>query len=299
MSSIECLPIVLGMNDSGSLLCYFGHHKCASSWFYAILRSVCLELGRQMLSQEEVPGDEVDLISHCRQNGISFLVLRFVELGLVRRLPEDFRGFHVIRDPRDILVSAYFSHRFSHPTNVWPELKKMRSELEKLSEEDGLIWEFEFLEHVFAVMEKWDYGDPRVLELKMEEVTVHPYSHILRIFDHLGLLNKGEYRDPEKLVYFLKSAVNKVMSRLDFVSPKRRLFTGRIPAERLLGITFQQRFEKLSGGRAQGQENVNQHYRKGVAGDWKNHFTPKVTEKFKQRYNRVLVATGYENDDKW
>ena len=31
----------------------------------------------------------------------------------------EFRGIHLIRDPRDIVVSGYFSHLKTHPENEW------------------------------------------------------------------------------------------------------------------------------------------------------------------------------------
>jgi Sulfotransferase domain len=59
------------------------------------------------------------------------------------------------------------------------------------------------------------------------------------------------------------------------------------------------RFEALSGGRSPGAENLEMHYRKGIAGDWKNHFTKKVKEAFKRRYGKLLVLGGYEADLQW
>jgi Sulfotransferase domain len=59
------------------------------------------------------------------------------------------------------------------------------------------------------------------------------------------------------------------------------------------------RFEALTGGRSRGQEDVGSHERKGVAGDWRNHFTSRVTREFKARFGELLVATGYEKDLNW
>jgi len=52
-------------------------------------------------------------------------------------------------------------------------------------------------------------------------------------------------------------------------------------------------------GRERGEEDPRSHYRKGVAGDWKNHFTDKVKDEFKKKYGQLLVDTGYENDLSW
>jgi lipopolysaccharide transport system ATP-binding protein len=59
------------------------------------------------------------------------------------------------------------------------------------------------------------------------------------------------------------------------------------------------RFEKLTGGRSRGEEDVTSHERKGVAGDWRNHFTERVKREFKARYGDLLIATGYEKDHAW
>jgi hypothetical protein len=64
-------------------------------------------------------------------------------------------------------------------------------------------------------------------------------------------------------------------------------------------VTARHSFEKLSGGREPGQEDVKSHYRKGVHGDWRNHFTPAITRRFKALYGDLLVVGGYEKDASW
>ena len=59
------------------------------------------------------------------------------------------------------------------------------------------------------------------------------------------------------------------------------------------------RFEKLSNGRPRGSEDVQAHLRKGVAGDWRSGFTPKVKRAFKERYNEALLACGYVHNSDW
>jgi hypothetical protein len=74
-----------------------------------------------------------------------------------------------------------------------------------------------------------------------------------------------------------------------------------LPASRdYLGkVVAANRFEARTGGRKPGAEDLGSHERKGVAGDWKNHFTDRVAKAFKERYGELLVATGYEADDRW
>jgi lipopolysaccharide transport system ATP-binding protein len=59
------------------------------------------------------------------------------------------------------------------------------------------------------------------------------------------------------------------------------------------------RFERLTGGRPRGQEDRSAHERKGVAGDWRNHFTGQLARQFKDRFGELLVQTGYEKDGRW
>jgi lipopolysaccharide transport system ATP-binding protein len=72
-----------------------------------------------------------------------------------------------------------------------------------------------------------------------------------------------------------------------------------VPARRVREAVLACRFAQLAGGRARGEENLEAHERKGVVGDWRNHFTDRVTRAFKARFGDLLVATGYEKDLHW
>jgi hypothetical protein len=56
----------------------------------------------------------------------------------------------------------------------------------------------------------------------------------------------------------------------------------------------QNTFAKLSGGRKQGQEKKNSFFRKGKAGDWKNHFTQEQADKFMDVAGDWFARHGYE-----
>jgi lipopolysaccharide transport system ATP-binding protein len=58
------------------------------------------------------------------------------------------------------------------------------------------------------------------------------------------------------------------------------------------------RFEARTG-RKPGSENARSHQRKGIAGDWRNHFTDKVRAEFKRCYGSLLIANGYEKHSNW
>lgn len=61
---------------------------------------------------------------------------------------------------------------------------------------------------------------------------------------------------------------------------------------RLVAALDQRSFDNLSG-RSKGADSSGSHYRKGVAGDWKSHFTPAIADEFIRRYDDLLIRTGY------
>lgn len=56
---------------------------------------------------------------------------------------------------------------------------------------------------------------------------------------------------------------------------------------------------KTKTGRTPGEEDLGSHMRKGIVGDWRNHFTPRVRDCFKTRYADLLQKLGYEPTQEW
>ena len=71
-----------------------------------------------------------------------------------------------------------------------------------------------------------------------------------------------------------------------------------VSKEHLGEIIARNSFQARSG-RPQGSEDVSSHYRKGIAGDWRNHFTDRITREFKERFGKTLIRFGYEKDLNW
>ena len=65
----------------------------------------------------------------------------------------------------------------------------------------------------------------------------------------------------------------------------------------------QSSFRRMSGGRSPGEEDNNSVFRKGIAGDWVDYFSPSLKEYFKTtqsgRWNRLLIDYGYETNTNW
>lgn len=78
-----------------------------------------------------------------------------------------------------------------------------------------------------------------------------------------------------------------------------RLFDLPDDSDTIQSIVDAHRFENLSGGRSRGEDGDESFFRKGVAGDWKNHFTSDLKRLYKERAGQALVEFGYEMDLDW
>ncbi len=172
--------------------------------------------------------------------------------------PKDYRAFFVMRDPRDIVVSWYFSMKHSHTANN--AIDRTRSKLNSMSAEEGMLKAIDVLDKtgVFMALSSWGNGyqnDKNVRLFRFEDLTgPDNIDAFLELFEHCCIpLNR-----------------NKTKSILKDLS-----------------------FEKLAG-RQQGTEDIKSHYRKGVAGDWKNHFTPEISSQFSSTTGDLLTVLGYE-----
>jgi len=174
-------------------------------------------------------------------------------------LPADARRFVVIRDLRDTLVSAYFSLKVSH-NPVDSHMARYRAMLTTLGQEEALLKMIrQVCVRIAAIQQSWLDGPDEVL--RYEDLLV---------------------RDEEILARVLLE--------------RCRLPTTR---ERFHEVISANRFEARTGGRKPGAEDLASHERKGVAGDWKNHFTDRIARAFKERYGPLLIVSGYERDDRW
>jgi len=153
--------------------------------------------------------------------------------------------------------------------------------------------ELEFSECYLRQMAEWDYDQPNVKEMKFEAFTQTPCDHMLAALDWIGLLNDADFTVGRRI----EEVWNAINTRLHALCrsrfPRIRVPRRAIPAYRVLWTTHERRFERLSRGRAPGEEDAGSHYRKGVSGDWANHFTPRVEVAFHERYPNILERTGY------
>ena len=231
---------------------FLGHHKCATHWIRWFLFHLApyvqcgyaVERGRAFAD-----------FTSWRPSPTMVLNVN-ADVQVLESLPASARAFHLVRDPRDALVSEYFSRKKSHA--VWsPWHREMRAYLNEHDMDDGLIYLMD--QHIyFMQMEGWRLGeDERVLDVRYEDLLRDPFEGFSEILRHLRMSVSDKI-------------LRKVIDRCSF--------------------------ERLSGGRTRGSEDSGHHYRKGVAGDWVNYMPREgeVYTQFLRRFGSLMENLGYE-----
>ncbi|MGB5832307.1 MAG: sulfotransferase domain-containing protein [Thiohalocapsa sp.] len=273
---------------------FFGHHKAATSWVIKILSDLAHLNGFRIETINTAGELNQAILDRLASGETQFLAFRNADPAYLPALGS-FVGFHIIRDPRDILVSSYFSHRNSHPTENWPELAEHSARLQRLDQTSGLVADMEFCTELttngFSVrpltcMRDWDYERKDIHELKYEEVILDPYGSFLDIFQFLQLLS-----DDEIGVHTLSSHILRIL--------RGRAIRNKsgppplLPTWNILASVYDNRFARKTAGRRPGDEDPMSHYRKGVSGDWENYFTPELTARFNHLFGDILSRLSY------
>lgn len=234
--------------------------KTASQWFVAVLDDpiVYRHSGLRTTRFAELGLRYADFRSLAPKGMHLTLYCSYPSYREIRK-PARYRTFFVMRDPRDILVSWYFSARFSHPP-LGP-IPGLRAALQDMEMETGINYVIDRLLEwqSFQAQRTWT----AIAEDERDKVRVFKY---------------------EDLASDNRSFLKELLSYLDIP----------VPDDEFEALCERKVFEKLSGGRRQGIEQRNAHYRKGLAGDWRNHLTPGNLAYFRERTGDLLSALGYE-----
>ena len=164
-------------------------------------------------------------------------------------------AFFVARDPRDILVSFYYSNLYSHDLN--PIVSQRRQRLQALDKEEGLLSTLTYdYQDIANILHSWSdlYDSPAVYFF--ERLIAPDYEHWEALFDRIDV---------------------------------------RLNREQIMQLLERYSFKILSGGRAPGQEDPTHKYRSGKAGSWRDHFTTAVSQEFVARYGSLLIGPYAEH----
>lgn len=237
--------------EKASLQLVGTHHKTGTVWIRDVFRQICEHRGTPFFS-----GRQRDAPASC-----AVMFQDHSEFDLAA-LAVPFRGLHMIRDPRDVIISAAFYHR--HAAEKWLRRRQwgfgLKSYQEAINacptEERALLFEMENAAgKAIREMLDWDYTNPRFFEVRYEDLIQDESLEIFRrIFIFLG------YEEAE-------------LPSLLEIARKNSLFSGH--------------------------RNPH-HVRSGKVAQWKQHFTPALSSRFVELFGDALERLGYEAEgSKW
>lgn len=125
----------------------------------------------------------------ARFPGGTFVPGLYVSYAFYQRIPKprSHRMVYVFRDPRDIVVSAYFSGMKSH--RVILDLASHREFLQGMPIEDGLLYIIKNAETYFRDMASWvGVPDENVASWRLEDIGADPAGTVGGILAHCGIV---------------------------------------------------------------------------------------------------------------
>lgn len=228
--------------------------KTASQWIKAMLGDPIVYRRSGLLSYDPRPYKWRHPQAFPTGRVVSCLFLSHKRFAAIPK-PDRHRTFFVLRDPRDIVVSSYFSTRNSHtPMGDIPAVRKVL--LEKPRKE-GMLYLIGHLagKGTFANLRSW---------------ATAPDAEAIRLFRYEDLT--GERQTEE---------VDLLMRHCGICLP---------PAD-LTGLLSRYSFSRMRGsGDAAGAVS---HYRMGRSGDWRNHFDDDIHEAFATATGDLVDLLGY------
>lgn len=161
---------------------YFGHHKCGTNWMRSVLKDAAKSLGMAY----QVRGGRADDFTAQPGRGTIRLAVNPLAAWSPSLVEEPDRGFHLIRDPRDVLVSQYWSWKNSHENNT-PEIESLRAQLQQLSVADGLAALLPHHRMLDQLRGKPVGANPLVRVVKYEELWEGGVGAFAGLFAFLGV----------------------------------------------------------------------------------------------------------------
>lgn len=259
----------------GHLVMHCCHHRVGTNWFLRIFEAIGQRYG--------LPFHHNAWVDALAPAGPPAALLLDDHSHVDRAtLPANLRGSHLVRDPRDMVVSGYHYHLWCDEPwattplrelgdgirDYWPLLPvddfrdlSYRDYLNTLDPEAGM--EAELLRASstdLADLAAWGRSDPRFLELRYEDLLADEPALFRRLFEHYG---------------FSEAAVEDCLEIAE-------------------GFSFNQVTRRKLGEVASGQ-----HLRSGAARQWETAFTPTLKRRFKALHGELLIELGYEDDLEW
>lgn len=229
-----------------SLVLVTEYPKAGGSWFSQMISDAC---------GLPFPRNETPLLESCIMHGHHLYVPRYGPvIGLVR-------------DGRDIMVSAYFHFLFENDRNSSFSVNRHRSVCDFADYDDVIGNMPDFIRYMFGHYAEnrigFDWAEfvrsctvsENVLIVRYEDLLIDAANELKKTFEHLGIIDVSN------------SAIDDAVSKNSFTS---------------------------MSSRKEGEEDKSSFLRKGVAGDWKNYFSKESVQLFNELAGAELESLGYE-----
>lgn len=179
--------------------------------------------------------------------------------------------FCVIRDGRDVMVSAYYYMLIYNEKNPSWMVDKIRAKLQFRDYADITINLPNFIEFMFTAYTKGYF------RTRWDRFVLSWYERGQNLIKYEDLLNNP--------VVTVAEGLEKVLHK-------------KVDWDHLTSVVEHYSFKNLTG-RERGHENINSFLRKGIAGDWKSKFTKEASKVFDYYAGDTLIKLGYERSRDW
>jgi len=169
------------------------------------------------------------------------------------------KAFFVTRDPRDLVVSWYFSTKKSHTARKGTRFYRIRKKLQDLPFKEGLKCVIDFYEksRKFDMLRTWvpeNLNDDNIKMMRYEDFAgPNAYEVFRELFEFLDI---------------------------------------KIPEDEFIQLVDSYSFKSLTG-RKPGEEKKDSHLRSGTSGDWKKYFDEELLQYFKNAEDGLTKELGY------
>ncbi len=263
-------PSAMGLSESPSRIMglrrvHCGTHKSLTRYFQKVFNHLCRGRIANPGRYKHFFSFSEEFYRECHEIDFASLNNHIVDLDRF----EDIRVTRFVRDPRDLIVSAYYYHRragepwcdLKDPAeddlavvggtlpNSLPLGKSIAEHLNEISLEEGLAFEFEFRRKHFRTMLDWP-ADPRVRVFRYEEIVDDEVRVFSEILNHYAMPASAKLR----------------------------------------GLYYARKF------RAARRQSRTAHIRNPTPGQWRTLFTPELKKQFDAQYGALVEKLGYPID---
>jgi hypothetical protein len=200
VGELECvLPDISSGARAGGFI--FGLYKAGSTMLFTAVKSLAsvagtpyFDVGQHFRTANVVletaridEAGQGTLFSYLSRPGVIFGGWRQFPTNYALPIDRDTRAYLLVRDPRDMITSQYFSLKYSHTTEGpgGSNIRRARDRLENIGIDSFALAQAPKIKRYFDDYKK--IADARLKIHRYEDIIFHKSSFLNELCDHLGL----------------------------------------------------------------------------------------------------------------